>query len=85
MIHGNGDYSDPIRIVKGFRRKSFSQSPFTIQTFTNQIGLLCTFGKTVRPGLRIVPTATAIAPFLMAKFWLEGLSSLDKTGKIRAI
>ncbi len=33
-------YSDPIRIVKGFRRKSFSQSPFTIQAFTNQIGLL---------------------------------------------
>jgi len=33
-------YSDPIRIVKGFRRKSFPQSPFTIQAFTNQIGLL---------------------------------------------
>jgi len=33
-------YSDPIRIVKGFLRKPFSQSPFTIQSFTNQIGLL---------------------------------------------
>jgi hypothetical protein len=33
-------YSDPIRIVKGFRRKSFSQSPFTIQSFTSHLGLL---------------------------------------------
>jgi hypothetical protein len=33
-------YSDPIRIVKGFRRKSFSQSPFTIHSFTSHLGLL---------------------------------------------
>jgi hypothetical protein len=33
-------YSDPIRIVKGFHRKSFSQSPFTIQSFTSHLGLL---------------------------------------------
>ena len=36
----NIGYSDPIRIVRGFRRKSFSQSPFTIQPFTNHLGLL---------------------------------------------
>jgi hypothetical protein len=40
ITKGEMSYSDPIRIVKGFRRKSFSQSPFTIQAFTNQIGLL---------------------------------------------
>ena len=40
-------YRDPIKIVKGFRRKSFSQSPFTIQAFINQIGLLCSGDRSV--------------------------------------
>jgi hypothetical protein len=49
-------HSDPIRIVKGSRRKSLSQSPFTIQSFTSHLGLLYVaglLGPIMLPSIRL--------------------------------